>query len=1332
MGKNINKKNDNRVTLTGRLSEFREALEDEIDEIKNSGQSSTLLQSGSRIEHDGPDFWYRFRVEYAPTLPADTPCNLIIGQNQYNVTVVSFEESAIFVSSNTPLPENLGKARLENGATILMERLVECIENNAEIENKAGMRMLPPENESASFHPIFSYSNLELNETNNKNQNDAIKSALTNDITYIWGPPGTGKTSVIGQIINNLYKNHRSVLVVSHTNTAVDGAIEKADKACEKNYPNYKEEWPILRIGTPVKKLNERVLLAHHIEVLGKELYKQEIILKQQQQTLQNRIKEIQRQFAKIIWLKESKLVQINELYRLITEEIEPRISAVESDIEKLKKIIEEEKAAHPEYSEYISLTKTIEARRNDYETVCELIRRASSTANELNARIIRAQDEIKKHGIYAQLQAREASFMSESFIRNELLAATAHIKETETQISNLLNERAKTLQILVDYKNKSSLAKLFTAKSTPNQAQARLQEIEESLSAADMELKRQQKLEQEYRLQLENLLLLQDQMKAVLPSGTEEHWKKELEKSRLNLESIKTSMLKLEKHKIALQEEIHKLELRKRNTKLSYDTINGFDRELLQKRAEWKQLQDKYGEKKREIEAQLDKERSLCMAFFKPDVDETASLLTVLYDQYVSIKEESLNIDVDGLTQEKKEAEDQCADIVRQLNEINRKMRELEKQAIMDAEIVGATLAKSYLSEMLRERTFDTVILDEASMASIPALWCASYLAENNIVIVGDFLQLPPIVISKATMAQKWLGKDIFYHSGMAERAKTNSDYPTPANFVKLNEQFRMESDIAEIANIYYGEYGGLHSDDKRLEEKRKQFYEWYAGKKTKSHVHLIDTESLHAWVTGVPQGKGHSRLNFFSAAVAVDFAFKLLENKLKSEPKTPLCESEETEPSVLIIAPYKPHIAYIKQLIELEYKNRGFKEAPNFINAGTIHSFQGSEADIVIFDLVVDEPHWKANLFMNEDSTNEDLKKMFNVAVTRARFKLFIVGNFAFCQKRAKKNALSDLLEKVKDLPKIDAKSLLPDISFARQSAVHDDRQASSRHIVCTEQSFDDYFLHDVHTFKERLIIYSPFMTENRLSTLLPAFTDAVSAGKQITIVTKALSERGKRELGQYQKCEEELKRIGVNILHKKGMHEKLIFVDKDVIWNGSLNALSVTGSTGEIMERYEDKGLADEFEKLLDIEHLCAVLGDEHKQERKCPICGCEMLIKESDKGGIYWQCVNGDYSRNASQQYPADGMMRCKCGAPFVFEMINEPRWVCSINPKHFQKMREDDLKLEKMAALIPTKKQRQEVDRFFIKKRKENEMKKASNKTPKSVGANRDQLTMFEN
>ena len=115
--------------------------------------------------------------------------------------------------------------------------------------------------------------------------------------------------------------------------------------------------------------------------------------------------------------------------------------------------------------------------------------------------------------------------------------------------------------------------------------------------------------------------------------------------------------------------------------------------------------------------------------------------------------------------------------------------------------------------------------------------------------------------------MAQKWLGKDIFYHSGMLEKARNKAT--CPENFVMLNNQFRMESDIADIANMYYGAYGGLYSDDDdefRVKD-REKFYSCIPAKELREMSHLIDTESLHAWVTGVPQGKGHSRLNCFSA---------------------------------------------------------------------------------------------------------------------------------------------------------------------------------------------------------------------------------------------------------------------------------------------------------------------------------------------------------------------------------------------------------------------------------------------------------------------------------
>lgn len=45
---------------------------------------------------------------------------------------------------------------------------------------------------------------------------------------------------------------------------------------------------------------------------------------------------------------------------------------------------------------------------------------------------------------------------------------------------------------------------------------------------------------------------------------------------------------------------------------------------------------------------------------------------------------------------------------------------------------------------------------------------------------------------------------------------------------------------------------------------------------------------------------------------------------------------------------------------------------------------------------DLVVDQPHWKANLFMNDAELNSNQDKLFNVAITRAKFKLLIDNYF------------------------------------------------------------------------------------------------------------------------------------------------------------------------------------------------------------------------------------------------------------------------------------------------------------------------------------------------
>lgn len=1083
-----------RIELKGNLSEFRDALEEEIDKIKSSGQSSTQLFGGRQIESHCVDLWYRFNVEYVPSLPADTPCKLVIGKDQFDVTVISFEENSIVISTKTPLPDTIGKARLENGATVLMERLIKCIEDNAEKENPAGNRMLPSDGGVYHAKKIFEYNDLTLNDGNTQSQNNAIVSALSNDITYIWGPPGTGKTTVIGQIIDELYKHDRSVLVVSHTNTAVDGAIEKADKTYSKSNQDNDTCYPILRIGTPAHSLPDRVLLAQHVAVLGKELYEQQTFLEKQQTELLRRINEINPLLAKDTWLKESNLNVIEKAFQRFNT-YEKEIVEIQHRIDDITASVEKEKTAHPEYAKYTVLTVTLKTKKNNYDAVCNHFNKVEQTIAMLPDQIQRAQDEVRKHARHIELRNKEAKYMSASFLKGEISKADAQITLLQNSISDLIRQQTVAQQTISDYEKKSSFAKFFSNNAF-SQAQTTLDRVNHELPIANSDLRRQQNLKKEYSQQLENLLLLQEQIRAVMPSKTPEYWNNEANRLQVELFNAQKELLELTSQKNVLYNEVCELEQQQNQARPSALFVSEQSRKARQDKDKLDEIKILRKKEYKVCSEQLEKEVSLCASFmYNPTTEGISPLFYELSELFTSVKTEIASVNIGSIIKEKEDADHQLAEIFRQLNELKEKMQELEKQAIMSAKIVGATLTKSYLSTILRERKFDTVILDEASMASIPALWCASYLAESSIVIVGDFLQLPPIVMADSPMAQKWLGKDIFYHSGMQEQARNKAT--CPKNFVMLNNQFRMESDIADIANMYYGEYGGLHSDDnnKFRVKDREKFYSWYSGERTKKNVHLIDTESLHAWVTGVPQGKSHSRLNCFSAAVSVDLAFKFLENKLKDlDPET---AQPEKEASVLIVAPYKPHIARINQLVELEYRNRGFKD---------------------------------------------------------------------------------------------------------------------------------------------------------------------------------------------------------------------------------NLNA---------------DRELTAEYEKLFDIEHICGAI--ENTYEQKCPICGAEMIVKESDEGGIYWQCVSEDYSRKAAQQYPIDGIIRCKCGAPYVFAMKNEPRWVCSEDSRHYQKMRESDLKFEKMAALIPTKAARKEVDKYFAQKKKEKETtnnkkkkKSTSKKTPSKPKNNDEpeQLKMF--
>lgn len=1301
-----------KVPLSGRLSEFCQALYDEIAKIEASGQSSIVLSSGCKIESPHGSFWYRFTTSFVPAIPPDTPCKLIIGKDTYDVTVISFDESSIIISCSFPLPDSLGKAQLDSGATILMERLINCIATNADQSNPAGERMLssPPSGSTQ----IYSYSDLEFPNYTTHAQNEAIKKSLLNDITYIWGPPGTGKTTVIGQIIKELYCRNRSVLIVSHTNTAVDGAIAKADSLLsEKISYSLSNPCPILRLGNAGTRLPEYVKLSSHIKALGKGLFEKKQSLENRQIEIYQELTNIRKNLAKIEWLETNRIADL-KLTQSFVFQVQKHIDFYLNEEKSLCSALNDIKQQNPEYSAYNSLKADLSSVKNEISSLESTLSFYQKFEQDYPVKISEMNAELQKHQRHRDLLIYKSKIPPINTIHNQISLYTSSVESNEKSIQKLKADSADAQKIIDLYASKGTLGKFF-AKSTYEQAQTKLAQIHKELQVQNSFLNENRKHLVSQEKLLEKSYLLDSEIKKNIPTHTEVYWRKQLDQLSALRKEHQTALPELENKLKTQQSRYASLQLKAESCKLAFDKVHAVSEDLKSTRYAL-QENTKILQEQSEIMQNLLKEEHLhCTSFYldyaaEPFEKANLSLLELLLEK---VAEDTKNLSATALHSTNKNLHSELERIDSELKQLSEEALQLEQKVIGNANIVGSTLTTTYLNENLRARRFDTVILDEASMASIPALWCAGFLAEKNIVIVGDFLQLPPIVLSNTEMAQKWLGKDVFYHSGMQELAKHNK----PANFVMLNEQFRMESKIADIANMYYGEYGGLLSDDNAASRKeaRKEFYKWFPSNFGFDPIQLIDTESLHAWVTGVPQGNGHSRLNCFTAAVDVDLAFKFIENILNTLDKS--TATPTTNPAVIIVAPYKPHIEHIKALLDLEYKNRGFSENLNYIQAGTIHSFQGSEADIVIFDLVIDEPHWKANLFMTTPEVNNDLKKMFNVAITRAKFKLYVVGNFSYCQKRAKNNALAELLHKLlqgENLPLIEAKKLLPNLAYAPQKELSLNPSMNSKNIICRENSFTNHLINDLTSFSHRMIIYSPFITETRLGELLPFFVDAISKGKQITVVTKSLSERSSKDCYSYEKCEKELSSVGVHILHKKGMHEKLIFVDSTAVWSGSLNALSFSGTTGEIMQRHEDNEIVKSYEKICDIEHIDEVSAS--NQEQKCPICGGEMIAAESSNGGIFWFCENKDYSRSANQKYPADGLLRCKCGSPYCFSMKKQPRWVCTTNPRHSQPVRESDFKLPQMAALL-SKSQRKAVDQYF----KEIHLK-SSTTSPKKTSA----------
>lgn len=148
----------------------------------------------------------------------------------------------------------------------------------------------------------------------------------------------------------------------------------------------------------------------------------------------------------------------------------------------------------------------------------------------------------------------------------------------------------------------------------------------------------------------------------------------------------------------------------------------------------------------------------------------------------------------------------------------------------------------------------------------------------------------------------------------------------------------------------------------------------------------------------------------------------------------------------------------------------------------------------------------------------------------------------------------------------------TMLRCLFFAKSQA--DDILSSK--LFC-DRSFYGAFISDLRHTEREVLIESPFIANNRTSRMLPTFRKLIKKGVKVRINTRNPRHHDKELRIQAWQSIKQLREVGVKVKFYDDMrHRKLAVLDREVLWEGSLNIMSQSYSK-EIMRRTRSRDLA-----------------------------------------------------------------------------------------------------------------------------------------------------------
>ncbi|MFC1759632.1 AAA domain-containing protein [Planctomycetota bacterium] len=288
-----------------------------------------------------------------------------------------------------------------------------------------------------------------------------------------------------------------------------------------------------------------------------------------------------------------------------------------------------------------------------------------------------------------------------------------------------------------------------------------------------------------------------------------------------------------------------------------------------------------------------------------------------------------------------------------REAKYMKQEARKLERQAVKDvldqADVICATT--TFDTDILDGRFFETAVIDEACQSTEPGCW-QPVLFANRIIFAGDHQQLPPTVISTEA------AREGFAFSMLENLVEKFGDAIT----TQLNVQYRMHDHIMDFSSREFYD-GTLIAHESVAGHLLKDLDLAEADVLADTAVTFVDSAGAN-WDEEI-EPDGHSKRNPEEADFIVGKTKRLLQIGVRPE-------------DMAVIAPYAAQVRLLRERMDCRD-----------IEIDTVDGFQGREKEVVLISMVRSNTEGEIG-FLSD-------RRRMNVAMTRARRKLFVVGDSA-----------------------------------------------------------------------------------------------------------------------------------------------------------------------------------------------------------------------------------------------------------------------------------------------------------------------------------------------